>query len=55
MIHLPDVMVRLTAIVLTLCTDRLGPLRGQWTTDVSTAEDQAQEICEEAVTITPSP
>ena len=56
MIHLSHVMVRLTAIVLTLCTIRVGPLRGQWmwTTDVSTAEDQVQEICEEAITITPS-
>lgn len=54
MIHLSHVMVRLTAIAPTLCTVRVGPLRGQWTTDVSTAEGQAQEICEVAITITPS-
>lgn len=52
MFHLPRVMFRLTAIVLTLCTIRVGPLRAQWTTDVSTAEDQPQEICGEAATVT---
>lgn len=52
MTHLPHVMIRLTAIALTLYTTRVGPLRGQWTTEVSIAEDQAQEICEEAISIT---